>query len=91
MVERPRAALGLHVIDAVGGGDGPLQRRGDEAAHQVGAGADIDGGDGHRGVLAARVLADIEGADGLQAGDDDHQVDHQGQHGTADEEIGEYS
>ena len=41
-------ALGFDVIDAVGGGDGPLQGRGDEAAHQFGAGADIDGGDRDR-------------------------------------------
>ena len=85
-----QGALGLHVLDAVGGGDGPLQRRGDETAHQFGAGAHVDGGDGDRGVLAARVLADVEGADRLKPGDDDDQVDHQGQHGTADEEIGDF-
>ena len=83
-------ALRLHVVDAVGGGDGPLQRRGDEAAHQVGAGADVDGGDGDRRVFAARILADVQGADRLQAGDDDDQVDDQGQDGAADEEVGEF-
>ena len=36
-------ALRLDVVDAVGGGDRALERRGDEAAHQVGAGADVDG------------------------------------------------
>ena len=86
---KAEAALRLHVLDAVGGGDGALQRRGDEAAHQIGIGADVDGGDGDRGVLAARVLAHIEGADRLQAGDDDDQVDHQGQDGTAYEEVGD--
>ena len=42
-----RSALGalrLEVIDAVGGGNGPFQRRGDEAAHQIGIGTGVDGG-----------------------------------------------
>ena len=52
-------ALRFHVIDAVGGGDGALQRRSNETAHQVGAGADVDGGDGDRRVLAVRVLTDV--------------------------------
>jgi hypothetical protein len=86
---KAEGALRLHVFDAVGRGDGALQRRGDEAAHQVGVGADVDGGDGDRGVLAARVLAHVEGADRLQAGDDDDQADHQGEDGTAYEEVGD--
>ena len=89
MVDRPELAARLDVINAVGGGDGPLQRRGDEAAHQVRAGAHIDGGDGHRRVVAARVLPDDERADRLEPGDQDDQVDHQREHGPADEEIGE--
>ena len=78
-------AAGLDVINAVGGGDGPFQRRGDEPAHQVGAGADIDGGDGHRGVVAARILPHDERADRLEPGDQNHQVHHQGEHRPADE------
>ena len=34
-------ALRLDVVDAVGGGDGALERRRDEAAHQIGVGADV--------------------------------------------------
>ena len=86
-----QTALGLHVLDAVGGGDGPLQRRGDKTPHQFGVGADINGGDGNCRILAAGILANIQGADGLQAGDDDHQIDHQCQDGTPDEEIGNMS
>jgi hypothetical protein len=86
---KAEAALRFHVFDAVGGGDGALQRCGDEAAHQLGIGADVHGGDADRGVLAVRVLAHIEGLDRLQAGNDDDQVDHQGQDGTAYEEIGD--
>ena len=77
MVESAEGALGLHVLDAVRGGDGSFQRRSDEAAHQVGAGADIDRGDGYHRVFAARILAYIEGADRLQTGDNDDQVDDQ--------------
>ena len=47
-VDRRQAldALRLDVVDAVGGGDRALERRGDEAAHQIGAGADVDGAHG---------------------------------------------
>ena len=83
-------ALRLDVIDAVGGRDGALQRGGDESAHQIGVGADIDGGDGDHRVLAAGILADIERADRLQPGNDDHEVDHQCEDGTADKKIGEF-
>ncbi len=57
---------------------------------RVGARADVDGRDGHRRVLAARVLPDVEGPDGLQPRDDDQQVDHQRQDGAADEQVGEF-
>ena len=77
-------AARLQVFNAVGGGDGALERRGDEAAHQLGAGADIDGGDGDGGVFTARILADVERADGLETGDQNHQVHHQRQHRPPD-------
>ena len=35
-------ALRFAVVDAVGGGDGALERRGDEAAHQIGVRADVE-------------------------------------------------
>ncbi len=82
-------ALRLDVVDAVGGGDDPLERGGDEAAHQVGGRADVHGGDGDHRVLVARILADVERADRLHARDHDQEVDHQGDHRPPDEQIGE--
>ena len=66
-----------------------LERRGDEAAHEVGAGADVDGADGDGRALELRVLAHVERADRLQPGDDDHQVDDDREHRPADEDVGE--
>src|SRR4029078_8983159 len=77
----------LHDVDAVRAGDDALERRRDEAADQVGVGADVGGRDADDGDVAARVLADAERADRLQAGDQDHQVDDDGEDGTFDEEI----
>ena len=88
-----RPALGtlrLEVIDTVGGGNGPFQRRGDEAAHQLGAGTGVDGGDRDHGVIAARILADIEGTDGLEPGNDDQQAGDHRQHRPLDKKIGEF-
>ena len=39
----PLRARRFHVVDAVGAGDDALERRRDEAAHEVGVGADIRG------------------------------------------------
>src|SRR5690606_12972807 len=58
-------AGGLDVVDAVSFGDGALDGRGDEAAHQIGAGADVGRGDGDAGVFAARILAHRQRAVGL--------------------------
>src|SRR5205823_2180152 len=71
-------ALRLQVVDSVGGGDHALERRRDEAPHQVSVGADVGGGDGDGRVLAARILADVERADRLNAGDHDDEVDDEG-------------
>ena len=86
--ERLRARR-LHVVDAVGAGDDALERRGDEAAHQVGVGADVDRRDADDGDVAARILADAQRADRLQPGDQDHQVDDDREDRPLDEEIGE--
>ena len=82
-------ALRLDVVDAVGGGDDALERRRDEAAHEVGVRAHVDGGDGDGGVLAARVLADVQRADRLHAGDHDDEVHDDRDDRAADEEVGE--
>ena len=66
-----------------------LERGGDEAAHQVGARAHVGGGDGDGRVLAARVLPDVERPDRLHPGDDDEEVDDDGDDRSANEEVGE--
>ena len=67
-----------------------LQLGGDESAHQCSTGTDIDSGHRNRRVLAARVLADVEGVNRLQPRNDDHQVDHQGEYRAADKKIGNF-
>ena len=85
----PLRARRLHVVDAVGAGDHALERRGDEAAHEVGVGADVRRRDADDRDVAARILADAERADRLQPGDEDHQIDDDRQDRPSDEEIGE--
>ena len=60
MMLSPERAFALDEIDAIRAGDGTLQRRGDKAAHQIGAGADIDGLHLHHGDIAARILPHVE-------------------------------
>ena len=86
----PLDALRLDVVDAVGGGDRALERRRDEAAHQIGAGADVGGAHRDGRALELGVLAHVERADRLQAGDDDHQVDDDREDRPADEDVGEF-
>ena len=83
------AAGRLHVVDSVGAGDDALERRGDEAAHQIGVRADVGRRHLHDRDVAARVLPYAERADRLQPGNQNHQVDDDGEYGPLDEEIGE--
>jgi len=69
-------ALGLEELDAIRGGNGAFQRRGDKPAHQVGAGADVSGLNGDRGVFAAGILPEVQGANRLKAGDQDDEIHH---------------
>ena len=85
----PLSARGFHVVDAVRAGDDALERRGDEPAHEIGVGADIGRRDADDRDVAARILANTERPDRLQAGDQDDQVDDDGQDGPLDEEIRE--
>ena len=68
-VNQDRAqALGarrFHVIDAVGTGNNPLDRRGDETANQIGARANINRRDRHHGNVAAWILTYAQRANGL--------------------------
>ena len=79
----------LHVVDAVGAGDHALERRRDEAAHEIGVRADVGGRHLDDRDVAARVLPHAQRADRLQPGDQDHQVDDDRQDRPLDEEIGE--
>ena len=79
----------LHVVDAVGAGDDTLERRRDEAAHQVGVRAHVDRGDANDRDVAARILPHAQRADRLQPRDQDHEIDHDREHGPLDEKIGE--
>ena len=86
-----RNALGtrrLEVVNAVRRGDRPFERGGNEAADQVGIGADVDGGDGDRRAFTDRKLAHVQREVGLDAGDNDHQIDHDREHRTVDKDIG---
>ena len=82
-------ALRLDVVDTVGGGDRALERSRDEAAHQVGVGADVDGPHAHGGALQLRILAHVQRADRLQPGDDDQHADDDRQHRPSQENVGE--
>jgi hypothetical protein len=53
-----------HVVDALGGGDRLLDRRGDEALDQVGRRAGIDGGDVDHRVRQFRILPDRQAGRG---------------------------
>ncbi len=79
----------LHVVDAVGAGDHALERRRDEAAHEVGVRADVDRRHADDGDVAARVLPDAQRADRLQPRDQDDEVDDDREDRPLDEEIGE--
>ena len=75
----------LHVIDAVGARDDALERRRDEAAHQVCVRADVRRRHAHDRDVAARVLPDAQRADRLQPRDEDDKVDDDREDGTFDE------
>ena len=79
----------LHVVDAVGAGDHALERRGDEAADEIGVRADVGGRDGHDRDVAAGILPHAQRADGLQARNQDHEADDDREDRPLDEHIGE--
>ena len=85
----PLGARRLEVVDAVRPGDHPLERRGDETADEIGAGADVGGRHLDDRDVAARILPHGEGPDGLQARDQDDQIDDDRQDRPTDEEIRE--
>jgi hypothetical protein len=79
----------LHVVDAVGACDDAFQRRGDETSHEVGVGADVHCCHANHCDITAGILPHAQGANRLQAGDEDHQVDDERQHRALDEQVGE--
>ena len=80
----------LEEVDAVRAGDGALERRRDEATHEVRVGTDVRRGDDDVGHVAARKLAHYQRTDGLQPRDQNHEVDHHREDGAADEEVGQF-
>ena len=79
----------VDVVDAVRRCDGALERRGDESPHELGICTNVGRGDGDDGVLAARVLANIQRADGLETCHEDDEGHHKGKDRLADEDVGE--
>ena len=77
----------LEVVDAVGARDDALERRRDEAAHEVGARPDVGGRHADDRDVAARVLPHAQRARGPEPGDQDHQVDDDGEDRAPDEEV----
>ena len=89
-LDRARALHGRRrdVVDAFGGGDRLLDRRGDEALNQIGRRARIDGGDVDHRVRQLRILPDRQHAGGPQTDQEDQQADDDRQDRTLDEDIG---
>ena len=78
----------LEVVDPVRARDHPLEGRRDEAPHEVGARPDVGRGDPDDRDVAARVLPHAQRARGPQPGDQDHQVDDDGEDRAPDEDVG---
>jgi hypothetical protein len=79
----------FHVVDAVGARDDSFKRGRNEPTHEIRIGTDIRGCDFDNRDVAARVLAHAERADRLQPGDQNHEVDDDGQNWPLDEQIRE--
>src|SRR5690606_693116 len=79
---------GSEVVNAVGTGDLPFQRRGDKALDQVGIGTHVYGGHGDHGILQLRILTHVEFERRAQAQQQDHQADHRGQYRLANKNLG---
>src|SRR5207245_7454965 len=82
-------ALRLDVVDAVGGRDHALERRGDKTPHQLRVGAHVGGGHRDGGIFAAWILPHVERADRLHAGDGDGEADHDRDDRASNEQIRE--
>ena len=79
------SARRLHVINAVGAGNHSLQGSRNKSAHQVSISAYIHGRDLHHRNVAARILPHAQRADGLQARNQNHQIDANGENRPFDE------
>ncbi len=77
------------VVDAFGGGDRLLYRRGDEALNQIGRRARIDRRDVDHRVRQLRILPNRQNAGGAQTDKENQQTDDNRQDRTLDEDIGE--
>jgi hypothetical protein len=79
----------VDVVDAIRRRDGAFERRGDESPHELGIRADVGRGDRNNGILTARVLANIQRADGLETCHEDDEGHHEGEDRLANEDVGE--
>ena len=83
----PLRAGRLHVVDAVGAGNDPLERRRDEPAYEIGVRPDVDRRHPDDRDVAARILPHAQRADRLQPGDENDQVDDNRQDRPLYEEV----
>src|SRR5262249_39713884 len=79
----------LHVIDAVSAGNHTLQGRSNEPANQISVRPYVRSRDLHHSDVAAGILPHAEGANRLQAGNQDCQIDADGKYWSFDKEIRE--
>src|SRR5213594_2902617 len=83
------AAGRLDVINAADRGHDTLDRRGQEAANGLGAGAVVDRGDHHGRALDLRVLLHRQRRQRAPTHEQDHEVDDHRQHWILDEDVGQ--
>ena len=83
------AAGRLDVVDPADRRHGTLDRCREEAAHRLGAGAVVHGGDQDRRAFDLRILLHRQGGDRSPPHEHDHEVHHNREDGVLDERIGE--
>jgi hypothetical protein len=66
----------LHVVDAIGAGNYPLDRGSDKSAHQVSACSDVHGRNLNDGYVAPRILPDAKRANCVQTRNQNHEVNY---------------
>ena len=80
----------LDIVDAVSAGNNPFERRSNETANEVCISPDVGRRDGDDGAIAPRILPNVEQFDRLKTGEQNNQVQHNGDDRTFDKKIGEF-